>query len=99
MAVVTKQRILEAIKERFGDDTSDETLALIEDVNDTLDDYENKTKDVTDWKTKYEDNDKAWREKYRARFYSATDEDEEEQEAEKETPKTYTYDELFKEDK
>ena len=54
--VRSREDILNAIKERFADDTSDETIALIEDVSDTLDDYETKTNDTTDWKEKYETN-------------------------------------------
>lgn len=70
MAVKTKEEIMNFIKERTKDDTSDETLAFIEDVNDTFNDYDTKVHDSTDWKQKYEDNDKQWREKYRNRFFS-----------------------------
>lgn len=54
-----------SIKSKFGDDTSDETIALLEDISDTLD----TTKDGADWKKKFEDNDKMWREKYTSRFF------------------------------
>lgn len=97
MAIVTKQKILEAIRERFGDDTSDETLSFIEDVNDTLEDYEKKTNDTTNWKEKYEQNDKQWREKYRSRFFEPTkQEDGDEDDDDK--PQNLTYDNLFKEE-
>lgn len=98
MAIVSKQQILDSIKERFGDDTSDETLTLIEDISDTLTDYETKTNDTTNWKTKYEENDKAWRKKYKDRFYSSKTDDEEDDEGGEEPPKNLTYDELFKEE-
>ncbi len=68
--IKTKDEILKAIKDRIGDDTSDETIAFLEDISDTLNDYDNKTKDNTDWKTKYEENDKEWRNKYRDRFFN-----------------------------
>lgn len=68
--IKTKEEILKAIKDRIGDDTSDETIAFLEDITDTLNDYDNKTKDNTDWKTKYEENDKEWRNKYRDRFFN-----------------------------
>lgn len=68
--IKTKDEILKAIKDRIGDDTSDETIAFLEDITDTLNDYDNKTKDNTDWKTKYEENDKEWRNKYRDRFFN-----------------------------
>ena len=62
--------LLSKIKERIGEDTSDEALRFIEDVTDTIDDYESKTKDNTDWKKKYEDNDAEWRKKYKDRFFN-----------------------------
>jgi hypothetical protein len=74
--VKTKEEILEAIKGKIGEDTSDETIALLEDISDTLNDYDTKTKDSTEWKTKYEENDKAWREKYTNRFFNNEDEGE-----------------------
>lgn len=96
--VKSKDDIMNAIRERFSEDTTDEVIALIEDVNDTLEDLENKTKDNTDWKTKYEDNDKAWRQKYKDRFFTPTEkEDENEPGADREDPEEVpvTFDDLF----
>lgn len=73
MAVRTKDEILNALKAKFAEDSSDEVLAIIEDVTDTFDDFDSKTKDSTDWKTKYEENDKSWRDKYKARFFDSGD--------------------------
>lgn len=67
MAVRSKDEIMNAIKARLGDDTSDEALAIIEDVNDTLSDYE--TRSAEDWKTKYNELDANWRKRYRDRFF------------------------------
>lgn len=77
MAVVSKEEILEAIKNKIGEDNSDETIALLEDISDTLNDYDTKTKDNTEWKTKYEENDKAWRERYKNRFFNNEGDDDE----------------------
>lgn len=100
MAILTQKEILEKLRARMGDDTSDETLALIEDVSDTLKDFETKTNDTTNWKKKFEDNDKAWRTKYRDRFFSAKEDDGGGEDDEDEEPqKTYTFDNLFKEEK
>ncbi len=77
--VKTAKEILEALKSKL-DDTSDETLALIEDVSDTLNDYDNKNKDTVDWKTKYEENDKEWRKKYHDRFFSSESDEEDDKE-------------------
>lgn len=70
MAIRTFDELMASIKERTEGMTDDETLAFIEDVNDTLTDARNKTQDNTNWKEKYEENDKEWREKYRERFFS-----------------------------
>lgn len=70
MAVKSKEEILSSLKERFKDDTSDDALAFIEDVSDTIDDLGKRVTDAGDWKAKYEENDKAWREKYRDRFFN-----------------------------
>lgn len=69
MAVKSRDDLLKAVADRFGDDTSDETIAMIEDITDTINDYEEKTKDSTDWKKKYKENDEAWRKKYKDRFF------------------------------
>lgn len=99
MAVKTKDELLEIIKERIGDDTSDETISFIEDITDTLSDYEEKAtnSDTEDWKTKYEENDKMWREKYRERFFSKTVEKEDEDFEDEDEIKSLSYDDLFEE--
>ncbi len=98
MAVRTKDELLEIIRGRIGDDTSDETISFIEDITDTLSDYEEKAtnSDNEDWKTKYEENDKMWREKYRERFFSKEVEKEDEDFSDDEV-KSLSYDDLFEE--
>lgn len=97
--VKTKDEILEAIKSRIGEDNSDETIAFLEDITDTLNDYEDKTKTDTDWKAKYEENDKEWRKRYTDRFFNNDNGDGNngsDEIDEKEEPKTpTTFDELF----
>lgn len=71
MAVLTKEQLMEDVRTHIGDDTSDSALALIENINDTVNDLETRANgDGTDWKKKYEDNDKEWRKKYTDRFFS-----------------------------
>ena len=94
MAVRTAEELLAAIKERIGDDTSDEALTLIEDISDTINNKANDDKE--DWKKKYEENDTAWRQKYRERFFNPPTENEKDDEEIEE--KSLTYDELFKEE-
>lgn len=70
MAVRTREEIIESIRTIVGDSTDDNTLQILEDVTDTLTDFENKTANQTDWEAKYKENDAGWRKKYAERFYS-----------------------------
>ena len=92
--IKSKAEILEIIKARVGDDTSDETLTMIEDITDTLTDLEKKAAgDGKDWKAEAERIDAEWRQKYKERFFSpAPDEDPPE---DPDPPRKYTYEELF----
>lgn len=96
MAVRTKEEILEQLGTKFGEDTSDDTLAIIEDIIDTITELETKVTDTTDWKQKYEDNDKEWREKYKSRFFDGIQQEEDEDEYEEKEVPMKTFDDLFK---
>lgn len=93
--VKTREEILEKLKAFSGDNVEDDTLSFIEDVTDTMNHYEDALKDSTDWKQKYEDNDKEWREKYKSRFFEGSAEQHEEPEHEERVIKSF--DDLFKE--
>ena len=68
MAIRSKKELLDSLFNRFGEDSSDETIALLDDFTDTITDLENKAlNNNEDWKAKYEENDKAWRKKYTER--------------------------------
>lgn len=71
MAVVKKEEYLEALKKKIGDSTEDSDLKLLEDFTDTYDEMFSQlnSDDNVNWKEKYEQNDKEWREKYRERFF------------------------------
>lgn len=99
MAVKTRDEIMEAIRKRIGEDTSDEAISLLEDVTDTFADYETKVADKTDWKTKYDEMDTSWRKKYMDRFSGKTGEEikEEQEEQIKDDSEPRTFDELFTE--
>ena len=99
MAVKTIDEIMEAIRKRIGEDTSDEAISLLEDVTDTFADYETKVADKTDWKTKYDEMDASWRKKYMDRFSGKTGEEikEEQEEQIKDDSEPRTFDELFTE--
>lgn len=91
MSVRTREEILEAIRSRIGEDTSDESISLLEDITDTMEDYETRVADKTDWKNKYDELDATWRRKYIERFSGKTGEDI------KDDSEPRTFDELFTE--
>lgn len=99
MAVKTREEILESFKSRLGENPDDETISFLEDVTDTLDDFEKRANgDGTDWKSKYEENDASWRKKYTERFFSDEPNPEPNPEPKLEpdnTPRTFS--DLFKE--
>lgn len=70
MAVKTREEILESLRGRFGEEPTDDDIVMLEDITDTFTDFEEKTRDATNWKNKYEENDKAWKKKYSDRFFS-----------------------------
>lgn len=67
------EEIMDAVKTRLSDDTSDEALAFIEDISDTLKAGNNN--EAEDLKKKLEENDKMWRKKYMDRFFNNDDKD------------------------
>lgn len=93
--IKSKSEILDAIKTKFNGDTSDETIGLIEDISDTMDDYDSKVADSTDWKKKYEENDAQWRQKYTDRFFNSGDDDVPPDENKNDKPEVKTFDDLF----
>lgn len=93
--IKSKDEIISMISQRIGEDNSDEAIGLLEDITDTLNDYETKTNDSTNWKQKYEDNDKEWRERYKERFMSGSSDDIEEELVDEPAERKYTFDELF----
>lgn len=96
MGVKTREEILAEVKARIGEQTDDKTIALLEDISDTLSDLETKAKgDGTDWKTKYEENDTEWRKKYTERFYNSDPNSDPEPPKPDDTPKPKTFAELF----
>lgn len=88
MAVVERDVLIQRIASVLSDPESDDSLSLIEDVTDTLE-----AGSSDDWKTKYEENDAAWRKRYKERFLKKPDKEPEIDDDVKEEKKTY--DDLF----
>jgi hypothetical protein len=91
MAKLSKDELIEKVKKYVGDRTDDETIEIIEDITDSID-----TSDADEWKRKYEDNDKMWRDKYVSRFFDKKEEDLEPPSEHEEEEKEYnSYEDLF----
>lgn len=71
MAILSKEDFFTAIQSRVGDDVSDDAMKFIEDITDTYNSLTtaSENNDGEDWKAKYDELDKSWREKYKARFF------------------------------
>lgn len=98
MAKRTGKEILDAVAALLGDNTSDEALALVEDISDTFTSYEGR--DDMDWESRYNELDKSWRQRYRDRFMKGEepDSDESHEEPDGDENKPLTYENLFKEE-
>lgn len=68
MAILSKEELLSKIDSSFDDKTSDTYVSLLEDISDTMDSFS----ESENWKVKYEENDRAWREKYTSRFFDSS---------------------------
>lgn len=91
MAKLSKDKLIEKVKKYIGDRTDDETIEIIEDITDTFD-----SSDVDEWKQKYEENDKMWRDKYVSRFFNKEEEHVTPTEHEEEEKEYNSYEDLFK---
>lgn len=91
MAILKKEDFLNRIKEYVGEDTSDDAISFVQDVTETINDYESRGEDAAEV-------EKRWRKKYIDAFFMKDKEKEEsDEEVEEEEEKKYTYDKLFKE--
>ena len=99
MAVKTREEILGSLKTILGENPDDDSISFLEDVTDTLDDFEKRANgDGTDWKSKYEENDANWRNKYTERFFSGEPNPDPKPEPKPEPDNTpTTFSDLFKE--
>lgn len=95
MAKLSKDELLEKVRTYVGDRTDDETLAIIEDISDSFD-----SSDAVEWRQKFEENDKMWRDKYISRFFEKNDDGIEDPTDEKDDEeKEYkTFEDLFEEE-
>lgn len=71
MAVRSRDELMQSARSLIGDRSDDEVMAFLEDMTDTYGDLEGRVGE--DWKSKYEENDASWRQKYKERFFGESD--------------------------
>lgn len=92
MAKLSKDELIEKVRKYVGDRKDDATIEIIEDISDSIDSSE-----ADEWKKKYEENDKMWRDKYISRFVEKK-EDEPDTPTEHEEEEYITFGDLFEEE-
>ena len=93
----TTEELTKMLADILGDRmTEDAAITLAEDIADSV-----TAEDSEDWKSKYDELDKTWREKYTKRFYDKGDEPVEEktETVEEKDDDEITIDDLFEERK
>lgn len=92
MAKLSKDELIEKVRKYVGDRTDDETIEIIEDISDSID-----SSDADEWKQKYEENDKMWRDKYISRFVEKKEDELDTPTEHEEEEKEYnSFEDLFK---
>ena len=94
MAKLSKDELIEKVKKYVGDKTDDETIEIIEDISDSID-----SSDADEWKQKFEENDKMWRDKYISRFLEKKEDEQVPPTEHEEEEKEYnSFEDLFEEE-
>ena len=94
MAKLPKDELIEKVRKYVGDRTDDETIEIIEDISDSIDSSE-----ADEWKKKYEENDKMWRDKYISRFVEKKEDEPDTPTEHEEEEKEYnSFEDLFEEE-
>lgn len=72
MAVLDRDNFFNRIRERLGEDDSEEALSYLEDMTDTWDDLERRARreGEENWEEKYNNLDAEWRKRYMDRFFN-----------------------------
>lgn len=94
MAKLSKDELIEKVKKYVGDRTDDETIEIIEDISDSID-----SSDADEWKKKFEENDKMWRDRYISRFAEKKEDELDTPTEHEEEEKEYkSFEDLFEEE-
>lgn len=94
MAKLSKDELIEKVRKYVGDRKDDDTIEIIEDISDSIDSSE-----ADEWKKKYEENDKMWRDKYISRFTEKKEDEPDTPTEHDEEEKEYnSFEDLFEEE-
>lgn len=94
MAKLSKDELIEKVRKYVSDRNDDETIEIIEDISDSIDSSE-----ADEWKQKYEENDKMWRDKYISRFVEKKEDEPDTPTEHDEEEKEYnSFEDLFEEE-
>ena len=94
MAKLSKDELIEKVRKYVGDRKDDDTIEIIEDISDSIDSSE-----ADEWKKKYEENDKMWRDKYISRFVEKKEDEPDTPTEHDEEEKEYnSFEDLFEEE-
>ena len=94
MAKLSKDELIEKVRKYVGDRTDDDSIEIIEDISDSID-----SSDADEWKQKYEENDKMWRDKYISRFVEKKEDEPDTPTEHEEEEKEYnSFEDLFEEE-
>lgn len=104
MAVLKRDEFFNRLESQIHNDTSDDAISFLEDMQDTYNDLERRAAgDGEDWEKKYHDLDETWRARYKHRFFNgsanrefASDDDNKEAKDDYD-PEEITVESLFKE--
>ena len=72
MSILNREDFFAKLHDHMGTSSSDEDIEFMEDMTDTYNELSRQAEDNgADWQRKYNELDKAWREKYRHRFFNS----------------------------
>lgn len=72
MAILQRDDFFARLRDRFGEDSSDEAISFMEDMTDTYNDMEQRANgDGVDWEQRYRELDENWKKRYTRRFFSS----------------------------
>ncbi len=94
MAVKTRDELMADLNEILGENNSDEALAFIQNMSDTLGD--SSVQRISELEQQVKDVDANWRKKYRDAFFTGAPEKDEKDDEEEKHKKPRTFADLFK---